>query len=489
MQTAMVEKSYKELVIDILKICGPATITMFTYYSMEVISAVFNGHMPEAEMIAGAGLAGMYTTIVCLSITIGLNSALSTLISQTFGTGNMRMCGIYLNRARVVATLAFIPLSALLLSAESLFLLLNFDPKTSHYAQIQIFWKIPGLLSYAHYDAMKRLLYNTGNQYGPMFIQLATTLFHVLWCYLFIHTFDLGIRATAMAFSITNFINMFILLVFISRISQLKDAIFWPSKDSFRGLGEYLKIGLFSTAIIFLEWSSFEFMTLLSAFLGVNSTGAQAVLFNFECLIYMPALGLQIASNAVVGKAIGAKDSQLAKRYANLCQFIGLIEAIIIIVLVWFFRFQIAAFYTDIERVEELVADALKYMAFVQFFNQPQACQQGIMRGLGKVGLTSLTVLISYYGFTLPLGYVFAFHVGQNTETGKGMGINGLWFGMFIGQGILCTIYQFLISFKVDWNQTVQESIQRTQKEEKLLQQDSIKENQKNDEKGEVELQ
>ena len=48
---------------------------------MEVVGAVFNGHMSEAEMIAGAGLAGMYSTIVCLSITVGLNSALSTLIS------------------------------------------------------------------------------------------------------------------------------------------------------------------------------------------------------------------------------------------------------------------------------------------------------------------------------------------------------------------------------------------------------------------------
>ena len=63
------------------------------------------------------------------------------------------------------------------------------------------------------------------------------------------------------------------------------------------------------------------------------------------------------------------------------------------------------------------------------------------MRGLGKVGLTSLTVCISYYVFALPLGYLFAFHISQNDETGKGMGINGLWLGMLIGQGVLCALY------------------------------------------------
>ena len=55
------------------------------------------------------------------------------------------------------------------------------------------------------------------------------------------------------------------------------------------------------------------------------------------------------------------------------------------------------------------------------------------MRGLGKVRITSLTVLISYYGFTLPLAYLFAFHLSENKETGKGMGINGLWLGLLIG--------------------------------------------------------
>ena len=58
------------------------------------------------------------------------------------------------------------------------------------------------------------------------------------------------------------------------RVEKLKEAIFWPNKDSFKGLGDYMKLGAFSAAIIFLEWSSFDFMTLLSGFLGVNSTGA-----------------------------------------------------------------------------------------------------------------------------------------------------------------------------------------------------------------------
>eukprot|EP00347_Sterkiella_histriomuscorum_P011508 403372185 len=463
------DKTNGDIIKDIMKVCVPATLTMFLYFSMEVIGAVFNGHLPEAEQIAGAGLCNMYCIILCLSFAIGLNSALSTLISQTFGTGNMYLCGVYLNRARVMATIVFIALQPILLSAEYLFLALKFDAKTSHYAQIQIYWKIPGLLGYVYYDATKRLLYNTGNQNIPLYIQLGTTLFHPLWCYLFLHQFGLGIRATAMAYSITNIANTIILLIIVTKIDKLKDAIFWPNKDCFKGLGEYFRIGIFSAAIILFEWSAFDFMTLMSGFLGVNSTGAQSVLYNFECLIYMPALGLQIATSAVVGNSIGSKNADLARRYARWAQIISLIETITIIIFVWFCRNLIAEFYTDIDKVELLTADALRYVAFVQLWNQQQACQQGIMRGLGKVGLATFSVLTSYYVFTLPLGYIFAFHVGENHETGKGMGINGLWLGMFLGQLVLCAMYQFFISFKIDWHAIVKDSQDRAEKDEKLL--------------------
>ena len=62
--------------------------------------------------------------------------------------------------------------------------------------------------------------------------------------------------------------------MFVSRIEKLKEAIFWPNIDSFTGLLEYIKIGFFAACITSLEWCTFEFMTLLAAFLGVKETAA-----------------------------------------------------------------------------------------------------------------------------------------------------------------------------------------------------------------------
>ena len=112
----------------------PATISVIAYVLTEQISTIFNGHMPVAEMVAGAGLGGMYTTVLCLSVTIGMNSALSTLISQAYGTGDLPLCGVYMNRALIVATIAFIPITVLLLNAENFFIALNFDQRTARYS-------------------------------------------------------------------------------------------------------------------------------------------------------------------------------------------------------------------------------------------------------------------------------------------------------------------------------------------------------------------
>ena len=91
---------------------------------------------------------------------------------------------------------------------------------------------------------------------------------------------------------------------------------FWPTKESLDGMGTYIKTGFYGMCIIWLEWCAFEFLTLMSGYLDVNSTGAQIILFNFECLIYMPAMAMSYACSSIVGKYIGKGNHELARRVA-----------------------------------------------------------------------------------------------------------------------------------------------------------------------------
>jgi MATE family multidrug resistance protein len=128
------EETKSSMIKNILMIGVPSTVTMLLELFVEVTNASFIGHLGDASMIAGVGLGNMYINIMCQSFYFGLNSALATLVSQSYGQGNLRMCGVYLNRARIVVISCFIPLIFVLLYAKDLFLLLNLDHDAAVYS-------------------------------------------------------------------------------------------------------------------------------------------------------------------------------------------------------------------------------------------------------------------------------------------------------------------------------------------------------------------
>ena len=79
-------------------------------------------------MIAGVGIGNMYINIVGYSVIVGLNNGLSTYVSQCNDQGNLQLCGIYLNRERLIALLAQIPIQIVLSQAEPVFLIMQIDP-------------------------------------------------------------------------------------------------------------------------------------------------------------------------------------------------------------------------------------------------------------------------------------------------------------------------------------------------------------------------
>ena len=101
-----------------------------------MLNLVFAGHLGDPVFVAAAGLGNMYANITCLLVIYGLNSAIATLCSQAYGSGNMRKCGIYLNKGRVSILIFFIPMFGVMFLCESFLLLLRMDPETARQAQI-----------------------------------------------------------------------------------------------------------------------------------------------------------------------------------------------------------------------------------------------------------------------------------------------------------------------------------------------------------------
>ena len=65
----------------------PSVITHFATLLAETANQIFIGQLGVPELTAAIGLGNMVLNVCCVSIAMGLNGALDTLVSQAFGRG------------------------------------------------------------------------------------------------------------------------------------------------------------------------------------------------------------------------------------------------------------------------------------------------------------------------------------------------------------------------------------------------------------------
>ena len=80
-----------------------------------IINIIVIGHLNDENLMAGIGMGAMLMNMVGNAVMVGLNGAVETLVAQSYGGDNLRQCGVYLNRGRLVVMIAFVPICLLLL--------------------------------------------------------------------------------------------------------------------------------------------------------------------------------------------------------------------------------------------------------------------------------------------------------------------------------------------------------------------------------------
>ena len=98
----------------------PSSLQYMLFYLSSIINLGFAGHLANPAMVAALGVSNMMMHICVLSNVYGFNSAMDTLVSQAAGAKNLNLCGKYLNKARFLVTLLFVPIVCVLFNAEKI---------------------------------------------------------------------------------------------------------------------------------------------------------------------------------------------------------------------------------------------------------------------------------------------------------------------------------------------------------------------------------
>lgn len=120
-----------EIIVMFFELSIPTVSQNFLGYGISVINLYFVGLLDNAAMTAAFGLAQTFITVTGLSLMLGSNSAQETLTSQAFGAGELRRCGVLLNRGRAFLTVLFVPVAIIFYCSDKILLLIRIDPETA----------------------------------------------------------------------------------------------------------------------------------------------------------------------------------------------------------------------------------------------------------------------------------------------------------------------------------------------------------------------
>lgn len=363
----------------------------------------------------------------------GIVQGMDPLVSQSHGEGDSDAMGLALQRGLVVAGLVTIPLVALWLSTEGVFLALGQDPVVAGLAQDYLIARLPSTLGFNVFLALRQYLAGRTLTRPAMWVMFACNVLNVFlnWVLIFgnLGAPALGLVGAGLATGITNVLLPIGLFLWI-RHFRLHEGAWrrWDARSfSLAGLGRYLTLGLPVGVQLGLEANAFTVAMMMVGWMGVTELGAHQIVMNLASFTFMVPLGVSIGASARAGNLIGAGDAR-GLRVACRVGFLmgGGVMAIAAVCFVAF-RQALPTLYTNEASVVGMAALLLPIAGAFQIFDGVQVVGAGLMRGMGRPQAGAIVNLLGFYAVGLPLSYVLAFRMD--------LGLVGIWWGLAAGLG------------------------------------------------------
>jgi MATE family multidrug resistance protein len=425
-------------------LAAPIVLAELGWMSMGIVDTMMVGRLPNSAEAIGAVSLGSILFYAVAMFGMGLLLGLDTLVSQSFGAGDLDDC----HHSLVNGTYLSLGLAPLLMGL--VWLLIPFlgswgiDPRVLSgaipYLRTLVWSTLPLLL----YFVFRRYLQGMNLVRPVMFALVSANLVNVAgnWMLVYGHLGAprMGTVGSGWATCISRIYMALVLLGYILNYERrnrtgLREASRWPNPLRLRQLA-YLG---FPAAMQFsLEVGVFAVATALIGRLGAVSLAAHQIALNTASFTYMVPLGIGSAAAVRVGQALGRGDTAAAGRsgWTALSLGAGFMSCAAVAFLV--IPRAIIRVFTPDAAVIQAGVKLLFVAAFFQLFDGLQAVATGALRGAGDTRTPMLCHLVGYWAIGLPLGYWLCFRWGW--------GAAGLWAGLclaliLIGMALLAAWY------------------------------------------------
>ncbi|XP_028255897.1 multidrug and toxin extrusion protein 1-like isoform X2 [Parambassis ranga] len=447
----VVPQRYRDELRQLFKLAGPVVVSQLMVFMISFVSTVFCGHLGKTEL-AGVALSISVVNVTGISIGTGLSLTCDTLISQTYGSGNLKRVGVILQRGVLILLLACFPCWAVLINTEPLLLAVRQSPEVARLSQLYVNIFMPALPAAFMYQLQGRYLQNQGIIWPQVITGAIGNILNAVINYVFLFPLEMGVAGSAAANAITQYVLVVILYIYICLKGLHKATWGGWSLDCLQEWGPFVKLAIPSMLMLCLEWWMFEIAGFLAGVISEAELGAQSITYQLAVIAYMFPLGFSAAASVRVGNALGAgkiEEAKLSCKVPIVCAFI---IACFVGAGLSISRNVIGYIFTSEQDILQRVSEVMIIFGVMHLSDAVAAVAGGILRGAGKQMVGALCNLVGYYfiGFPIGVSLMFAAH----------MGIVGMWAGLSV-----CVLMQaiFFITFvcKLDWKKAAEEAMVR----------------------------
>jgi MATE family multidrug resistance protein len=379
-----------------------------------------------ADAMGAVGLGSMVFYTVGI-FAAGLLLGLDTLVSQSYGAGDLEDCRHSLINGIWLSIFLILPVIAGLEACLPLLGTFGIDPAvmavTRPYMHVLNLSALPLLLFFG----FRRYLQSV-NIVRPIMITLVTAnLVNLAGNLIFVFgrlgAPRMGAVGAGWATLLSRIYMAVVMgIVILKHDPQLLHTSWTPD---FRRIRQLLKLGLPAAAQIGLETGVFTTVTVLIGKIGATALAGHQIALATVSTTFMLPLGISSAASVRVGHAIGRGDPDGAARSGWTALALGGLVMSIAAATLLVVPQEIARVFTPDPAVIAAGATLLRVAAFFQLFDGLQVVATGALRGAGNTHTAMLCHFAGYWLIGLPAGALLCFHFS--------LGAPGLWMGLSAG--------------------------------------------------------
>ncbi|NXA50825.1 S47A1 protein, partial [Nothocercus julius] len=406
----LIPDSFREDSKKLLVLSGPLIVNQLLIFLIQLVSSIFCGHLGKVEL-ASVSLAVVVINVTAISVGYGLSSACDTLISQTYGSKNLRRVGVILQRAILILLLCCFPCCAILINIEQLLLLVRQDPEVSRLTQVYVMAFIPSLPAVFLYHLETKYLQNQMIMWPQVLSGILGNAVNIVANCIFLYVLGLGIEGSAWANTAAQYAQTIFLFLYI--VGRKLHAETWGgwSMECLLDWSSFTSLAVPSMLMICIEWWTYEIGSFLIGLLSVVELSAQSIIYEVSVVAFMIPLGLSTAASVQVGNALGAGDTETAKRASSTCLLCTGGFCIAVGAILAATKDVLGYIFTSDKEIIALVAWVMPVYVVFHLFEALCGVCSGVLRGVGKQKFGAILNAAAYYGLGLPLGAVLLFVV------------------------------------------------------------------------------